>query len=225
MIGLVLVNGLLDSINPCAIGVLLLYLALVSASNASRRKLFLFGWLYVATLFVVYFLIGLSILKVVHWFGLHNFFGWVAAVVLLLLGLFHLITNLWPSFKVPILSDWFGRCRIPKIPDHITALSAIAIGSAVGLCEFPCSGGIYLGTTALLAERTTFWSGVFYLAAYNLMFILPVAILVAISAHPKAVAAYKELHRNTARKTKILLALVMLSLAGILLWWLLRVYM
>jgi cytochrome c biogenesis protein CcdA len=52
-------------------------------------------------------------------------------------------------------------------------------GFLVGLCTFPCSGGIYIAIIGLLASQTTYLRGVSYLGLYNLAFIAPLLIILA----------------------------------------------
>ena len=58
-------------------------------------------------------------------------------------------------------------------------------GFLIGLCTVPCSGAVYLAILSLLALQPTVWLGYSYLVLYNLVFILPlVIILLAASTRP-----------------------------------------
>lgn len=66
-----------------------------------------------------------------------------------------------------------------------TAPTLIGSGFLIGLCTVPCSGAVYLGVLSLLALQPTALLGFGYLVLYNLMFVLPlVVILAAASARP-----------------------------------------
>jgi cytochrome c-type biogenesis protein len=55
----------------------------------------------------------------------------------------------------------------------------------VGLCTVPCSGAVYLGVLSLLALQPTAVLGYGYLVLYNLVFVLPlILILIAAPARP-----------------------------------------
>lgn len=63
-------------------------------------------------------------------------------------------------------------------------LSAIFfLGMLVGLCEFPCTGGPYLTVIGLLHDQATYVKGVAYLVFYNLIFVLPLIILLMIASN------------------------------------------
>jgi len=220
MLPLVLVNGLIDSFNPCAIGVLLLYVSIILAIGASRKQLISFGIFYLAAMYVTYFLIGLGILHVFHLFGIHNFFGWVAALVILTIGTFQLKDYFFPRFYIPFLSPFFGACRVPKWDRKITIVSALVLGFFVGLCEFPCSGAIYLATVALLSVKTSFLKGIFYLLIYNIMFILPTALIFLISTRPEIVKTVQSWQGTMHTKIKLLMGISMIVMGALLLFWL-----
>jgi cytochrome c-type biogenesis protein len=66
-----------------------------------------------------------------------------------------------------------------------TLPSLIIGGFLIGLCTVPCSGAVYLGVLSLLALQPTALLGYSYLVLYNIVFILPlVVILVAASSRP-----------------------------------------
>ncbi|MDP2632592.1 MAG: cytochrome c biogenesis protein CcdA [Candidatus Curtissbacteria bacterium] len=220
MLSLVLLNGLIDSFNPCAIGVLLLYVSIILTLGGSRRQLIYFGIFYLAAMYLTYFLIGLGILHVFHLFGVHNFFGWVAALVVFIIGLFQLKEYFFPRLYIPILSPFLSACRVPKWDRKITIFSALGLGFFVGLCEFPCSGAIYLATVALLSAKETFLNGVLYLLLYNVMFILPTAAIFAVSTHPKMVNAIKSFQAATHTKVKLVMGVLMIVMSILLLIWL-----
>src|SRR3990167_1355239 len=136
MLYLVIINGLIDSFNPCAIGVLISNIA-VALSLRVRRGVFInFGLFYIFSTYATYFLIGLGILKVTHLFGVHNFFGWVAAALIILLGIFNIKEYFLPNLRIPFLSDFLNRCRRPKWNREISIVSAITLGFLIGICEF-----------------------------------------------------------------------------------------
>lgn len=220
MTALVIINGLVDSFNPCAIGVLIFYLVLILSLKVKRKIFITFGLFYILATFVTYFLIGLGILRVIHLFGVHNFFGWLAAILILALGLFNLKEFFIPAWKIPFLSAFFNRCRVPNWKPEFTIVSAIALGFLIGICEFPCSGGIYLATVSLLATKATFWRGVTYLFLYNLMFILPLVVLFLSTGNKYVFQFFQNLHKSTFRYVKLIMGLSMLASGILLVIWL-----
>lgn len=220
MLPLIVINGLIDSINPCAIGVLLFYISLIFTLKTQRKTLLYFGLFYILAIYITYLLIGLGILRAVHLFGIHNFFGWVAAFFVLLIGLWNLKEYFWPGLWIPILSPLLSMCRVFQIKKELTVFSAIALGFFVGLCEFPCSGAIYLATIALLAARETFFKGLGYLLIYNFVFVLPLIVILVFAGNEKVLNKVKNWQKKYGRTSNLILGLAMLGLGISLLLWL-----
>lgn len=222
MFYLVLINGLVDSFNPCAVGVLILYLALLLSFQTHRKMLISFGLFYIISIYVTYLFIGLGLLKTFHLFGVHNFFGWAAAIIVLLLGLYYLKEYFFPFFYIPYVSPFLSKCRVPAFNPKIGMLSALVLGFFVGLCEFPCSGGIYLATIALLSAKSTFIQGLLYLLFYNLMFVLPLIIIFASVGNKKVFDWLKKTQTKNTRLLKLIMGITMLVSGILLLVWLIR---
>src|SRR3990167_5704924 len=60
-LGTVITTALIDSINPCAIGVLILLVSIMIAFKTKKEMLF-YGFIYVFAVFVTYILAGIGIL-------------------------------------------------------------------------------------------------------------------------------------------------------------------
>lgn len=222
MLYLVLVNGLVDSFNPCAIGILILYLGLLLAFQPQRKLLFSFGLFYILSIYATYLFIGLGLLKTFHLFGVHDFFGWAAAFVVLMLGLFNLKEYFWQGLTIPVLSPFLSKCRIPRWTPNFSIVSATVLGFLVGLCEFPCSGGIYLATVALLSVRQTFLTGLTYLLLYNLMFVLPLVVVFAAVGNKKFLDWFKSVQNKNFKKIKLIMGVLMIASAILLVVWLIK---
>jgi cytochrome c biogenesis protein CcdA len=108
------------------------------------------------------------------------------------------------------LPDWGPRLQAPSHVGTIARRAArsatvpalITSGFLVGLCTVPCSGAVYLGVLSLLALQPTALLGYSYLVLYNLIFVLPlVVILVAASARPtlNRLARWNLHHREWVR--------------------------
>lgn len=212
MLPVVLSAGLLDSINPCAIGVLLLYLALLLGLTDKRGPILTFGFFYILGVYFVYLLIGLGILQAVHFFGIHNFFGYLAALFLILMGILNLTGKMF---------FFLNRCRIPGWDVRATALSGLFLGGAVAVCEFPCTGGIYLATLGLLAAKATFWRGFLYLLLYNLMFVMPLILIFALAGNKVVSDKVRNFQTKNRRRFEIITGIFMVILGGVVLVWLL----
>lgn len=175
----VLIGAAVDSINPCAFAVLFVLLAYLSTLD-DRRRMLQVGLVYIGTVFVVYLLAGLALLGFVHSLEITSPFFSLAALIVILAGLFQIGDVVRKkhafSFSIP---DRF-RERIGNYIRRATIPSALLLGAFVSIVELPCTGGIYLAILALLADRMTFMEGLPYLILYNLIFVLPLLLVLLI---------------------------------------------
>src|SRR3989344_4163902 len=61
-LGTIVITGLIDSINPCAIGVLILMLSVLLSAKKSVKRMLLLGSIYILSVFTIYLLAGLGLM-------------------------------------------------------------------------------------------------------------------------------------------------------------------
>ena len=216
-IGAVIAAGLIDGINPCAVAVLIfLLLALVGAGG--RVQMLRFGVAYVAGIYLMYFIAGFGLLAAVRVTGLSWYFSCLAGGIALLLG-------------VVMVADSFRREGVGRV--HISAssldavrqiaarggiISAFLAGIVVSLIELPCTGGVYLAILAMLSGSDV-WAATGYLALYNLMFVLPLLVIItaAVAGFPPERMAVMRLERRQLLRRAGGCALILLGVA-VLVW-------
>jgi cytochrome c biogenesis protein CcdA len=192
MFPLVAVSALIDSINPCAFGILLLTLAFLLSLHKNRATILKIGGVYILGLLTVYFLIGLGILEVLHLFNTPHFMVKVGAVLLIILGGINLINEFFPSFPLKLRIPQNAHAKMAALMHHASFPAAFLLGALVGLCEFPCTGGPYLMILGLLHDQGTYLAGVGYLVFYNLIFVLPLVLILLIASNEGLIAKVRE---------------------------------
>jgi len=215
----VLVAGFLDSFNPCAIAVLLIFIALMFTLRKSRRTIFLMGFVYILTVYLTYLAIGLGLLKVINLFGIPHLISRIAAWIVIAVGIWGLKEYFSPG-KIKILAiSLKGRQIIGDWANKATLPAAIVTGFLVGLFEFPCSGAIYVATIGLLNAKETFLKGLFYLLIYNFMFVLPLIVIFAVTANRLVAEKLINLDEKYSAKMRLATALIMIAIGiSILVW-------
>ncbi|MFA6537294.1 MAG: GAP family protein [Patescibacteria group bacterium] len=174
-IPLIIGSAMIDSINPCAFAVLI-FLIMYLLAIKNRQKMLLIGLVYIAVVFAVYFLAGLGLLSFIASVHLTRFFYFFTAGVAIILGLINLknaIFNDKPFLAIP-------ESRKPLLQKYIkkaTLSAALILGILVAIFELPCTGGVYLAILSMLAGKNSFGSAVFYLLFYNLIFVLPLILI------------------------------------------------
>jgi cytochrome c biogenesis protein CcdA len=198
LLPLVGVAALVDSINPCAFSVLLVTVAFLFSLGKLRSSVLEIGAAYILGIFLVYMLIGLGMLQVLHLFDTPHFMARLGASLLVVLGLVTLANHYAPAFPVKLKMPQFAHGRMASLMEKASLPSAFVLGSLVGVCEFPCTGGPYLMVIGLLHDRATHLAGLGYLLLYNVVFVLPLAVILLLSSERtllQKVDAWKK--RNT----------------------------
>src|SRR3990167_8246300 len=182
MLPLVSVAALIDSINPCAFGILLLTIAFLLSLQKTRSSILKIGGVYIFGLITVYILIGLGILQALHLFDTPHFMAKVGAALLIALGGINLINEFFPAFPIKLRIPQVAHAKMASLMNKASLPAVFLLGVLVGLCEFPCTGGPYLMVLGLLHDAQTQFRGFGYLIWYNLIFILPLVVILMIAS-------------------------------------------
>jgi len=196
--------ALIDSLNPCAVSVLLLSIGFLVSLNHSRRRILLIAGVYIAGIFITYILIGLGVLQALSLFGFPRVLSKIGASILIATGVMGL-------FNVPLGIPSFIKPRLARLIQTATYPAMFTLGVLVGLFEFPCTGGPYLMILALLHDKSTLTSGALYLIYYNLIFISPLVVLLLTADNPTISTKIQSL-----LKSKNLSSLAMIILGAII---------
>jgi len=105
---------------------------------------------------------------------------------------------------------WMERATLP---------AAAVVGFLVGLCEFPCTGGVYVAALGLLSTKTTALTGFMYLLLYNLMFVLPLIVILFFMSNRRVVGQISRWETQNAPMLKLGQGLAMITLGTVILIW------
>ncbi|MGC8979554.1 cytochrome c biogenesis CcdA family protein [Caldisericum sp.] len=173
--------ALVDSINPCAIAVLLILLTALLAAGEKTRALKA-GVAFIISIYIVYFLFGLGLFHALQISGLSYWFYQILGFFAIIIGLLNFKDYFWygaGGFVMEIPRSW--RPAMKKLLQSVTSpLGAFLMGFVICLFELPCTGGPYLFMTGLLAQQVTQTLAIPILLYYNLLFVLPLIAIVVI---------------------------------------------
>lgn len=207
----VIITALVDSINPCAIGVLILLIStLVSLMNDKKRMLFV-GFVYVAAVYVTYFLAGLGLLTIIQKLDLAQFVGLLVGVVIVVMGLIEMKDYFKGNGNFTFSINPKYTDKIKQMALKATVPGVILMGIFVAAVELPCTGGPYLAITALLSKRFD-WLAFVYLIVYNFIFVLPLIVIVGLAYLGMTTGKLKEWKDKNRRCMKLASGLLMLFL-------------
>jgi cytochrome c-type biogenesis protein len=214
---LITVAALVDSINPCAFSVLLVSILFLFGLGKTRERILAYGLLYIAGIFVAYFLIGLGILQALHIFSVPHFMSKLAAAILVLFGIGEILEVLFPRFPFKFAIPRSAHTKMNEMLQRVSMPAMFFLGALVGICEFPCTGGPYLTVIGLLHDAQTYWQGARYLVYYNLVFILPLVLILFTASSKVMVEKVQAVQRSENRYIKLGIGFAMILLAYIIL--------
>lgn len=209
---LISVSALVDSVNPCAFSILLLTIAFLFTLGRTRRNIIAVGGAYIVGIFVVYLLIGLGILQTLHLFNTPHVMAKVGAALLIAFGAVELLNAFFPAFPIKLGIPHAAHERMAILMERASFVAAFGLGLFVGLCEFPCTGGPYLLVLGLLHDHETFWSGFGYLIWYNLIFVLPLGVILLVASNRALLERVREWRKEKGNAMRIWTGVIMLAL-------------
>jgi cytochrome c biogenesis protein CcdA len=218
---IVLGTALVDSINPCAIGVLVLLLGVLLANAKNKARMLKIAFIYISVVFLVYLLSGLGLV----WFqsflislGFAVILGTFVGILVIIAGLIEIKDFFWygKGFSLTIPKRFTGR--IKSSINKISTPGAIVLGFFVALVELPCTGGPYLAITAVLAKNFNF-KVLVYLVIYNVIFVLPLIVITLLAFYGVKVSSIKDWKQNKRRYMRLAAGIVMLLLGTFLIYY------
>lgn len=215
----VVVTGLVDSVNPCAFAVILLLVAFLFTLRKSRGRILQLGFVYIAMIFAVYFAIGLGILGSVQLSDDPHFVARAGSWLLIALGAVNLGEYAFPNFPIRLHMPAFAHARTRELVGRASLPATIGAGLLVGLCTFPCSGGIYVSIITLLNAKTTMAWGIGYLALYNVMFVVPLIAILLAAGNRTTAKSWAQWERTHSLQIRLWFGLAMIALGVAMLAW------
>lgn len=217
-IGLVVGSAAIDSINPCAIGVLILMVSVVLGNNKGTKRLVTVGLAYIGAIFMTYLIAGL---------GLVYFFTKVPIVIAEYLSM--MVAALIIVAAVIEVKEffWYGKgfsLQIPKrfakkihewSTSNTSIIGVMGLGAFVAAVELPCTGAPYLAIITVLRINFNF-QAFLMMILYNLIFVAPLLIIlfmVAGGTKISKVAKFKEEGKGIMR---LMMGLLLAALGWIL---------
>lgn len=208
----------IDSINPCAIGVLVFLLTFLISLKGSKKRILAIGLTYITIVYVSYFAAGLGLVRILSQLAFLEYIYKGTAIILLIAGAIDIKDGITKA-KKPLLA--IPKSTSPTIKKYIhraTIPAAIVLGVLVSLFELPCTGGVYIAILSIISKSGLTGQGIWLLALYNAIFVLPlliITLLVISGLSSKKVGTWKDKNRDVMRiaigLSMIFLGMLMLS--------------
>jgi len=206
-----IILGLADGINPCVFSVLLFLLTYLLAIGSKKRAIKV-GLVFTLGVFVIYFLFMLGMINLISLISFIQKIKIIIAVFALIASLI-LIKDFFAYGKgISLEIPESAKPTIEKLVKRGTIPSAILLALLSSLVELPCTVGIPLVYTTILAERVG--AHIPYLIWYNFFFVVPLLIIIiGVSFAWAQVDRIEKWRLNFRKYMRLIAGLILLFLA------------
>lgn len=232
---LILVAGLIDGVNPCAIAMLILFISLILGVSTKKSTLISVSIAYILGLFLTYFALGAFLLSFLKY--LEPFISSLSLFIyifIVLLSLFFFFFNLYDFIvsrkqqygkvknQLPKGIQKFNKKLIKAFTNNLenknlflVYLITFSLGVIISLTEFLCTGQVYLPTLLIIvhSQDSVSLSGLFKLFLYNIMFVLPLIVIAIFAVKTQSVMGTSEKVRQNLHRIKFVTGLIFLAFA------------
>jgi len=194
--GAVAIAGLLDGVNPCAFTTIVFFLSMLAYLRKTRREMLFVGAGFTAGMFAAYFLLGLGLLGAVKTFsvshGLSSGLACGVAILAFALAGWSLVdavryVRTGDTRQVTLGLPKTVKNRIHKVirtglTTRGLVIGSLSVGFLVSGLESLCTGQVYLPTIVFITRVPGMQAAaVGYLLLYNIMFIVPLVAILAMT--------------------------------------------
>ena len=214
-VGAVTMTALADSVNPCAMMVLIILMSSLVVTQKSKAKVALTAATFILAVFLTYFLIGFGLSHIIASTSIANWIVVAVGGMAIVIGLANLKDAFWyrkGNWAMEIPMAW--RNKLNKVIMSATSpVGAFIAGIIVTMFELPCTGGPYLFGLSLISLTDSAVERMMWLAYYNLIFIAPLLVIAVAVLVGKTTIEHAEEWRNKhAKLMHFIVGVIMLTL-------------
>ncbi|MEJ2306242.1 MAG: DUF1573 domain-containing protein [candidate division WOR-3 bacterium] len=209
--------GLIDGINPCAFATIIFLIAFLSTVGKKEEETLLIGITYSIVVFLVYFAIGLGLIKFA---GILKITHLIGKIILGFVGLTAICFGILSFYDyIKLKRNEVGEVKL-QLPRFIKKkihsvireemgkknlfIAAAVSGFFISVSEFICTGQIYLPTLIFVSRVPELQvRAIFYLIIYNIGFITPLVIVFTATYRGMKSSAINKFWREKVRFAKL----------------------
>ncbi len=216
-LGVVTISAAIDSINPCAIGVLILMISVLLSGRHSIKRMVLLGSIYIASVFAVYLLAGLGLLYFLASIPLYvtEYIAIAVGLIIIAAGVIEIKDFFWYGKGFSLSIPAYYAKKIHEQSERTTVLGVMALGAFVSAVELPCTGAPYLAIITLLSQYFDF-SALILLIIYNIIFVLPLIIILLLVASGKKIYEIKQWKQANRGYMRLCIGLLLVAMGWLL---------
>ncbi len=235
----ILLAGLVEGLNPCALATLVFFISYLTMIGGKRREILMVGIGFSVSSFMTHLLLGVGILSFIQHFSFFPFFTRVVYAITFVISILLAVLSLYDYVqlkkgrpaKMTLQVPDFLKKKIHRIirtrsgefdTDQAKSpvrflLVAVLIGSIVTLLQSTCTSQVYLPTLLFVTNVPSLkGSAVSYLTLYNLVYIVPLIAIFGITYWGVSSERLSFLLQKRASTIKLITCLFFFALAGVL---------
>ena len=215
-LGTVVITALIDSINPCAIGVLILLISIMVAFKAKKDMLF-YGSMYILAVFVTYVLAGFGILYFLSTIPLYisEYISIIVGSLIVIAGLIEIKDFFWYGQGITLAIPPERAKQIHEMTKKITLPGVLLLGVFVAGVELPCTGAPYLAILLLLSQNFNF-TAFLMLIFYNIIFVAPLIVILLLVKSGLKIQHIKRWKQNNRKYMRLATGIILILLGWLL---------
>ncbi|NWK55578.1 HEAT repeat domain-containing protein [Verrucomicrobiaceae bacterium N1E253] len=190
-LGIVVLAGLLDGVNPCAFATIIFFLSYLQIARRTPREILMVGIAFISAVFLAYFSIGIVFHGLVEWLNSQEEFQWAKVAMKYIFGGFALLVAIL-SFRDGIRArrgkldemtlqlPSFLKDRIRGVirkgaKSRSFVIAAFVSGIIISFLELACTGQVYAPIVFKIQQGSV--DAMLFLLYYNLAFITPLVVI------------------------------------------------
>ena len=216
-LGVVVGSAAIDSINPCAIGVLILMISVVLSGKGTVGRMLFLGGLYVLAVFLTYLLAGLGLIYFLASIPLFvtEYLSILVGSIIVIAGLIEVKDFFWYgqgfSLGIPVV---FTK-KIHELSQNLTIPGVILLGAFVAGVELPCTGAPYIAIITILSLNFNL-SALLLLVIYNIIFVAPLLFILVLVAFGVKLQYLKQWKQESRGFMRLFIGLLLIALGWLL---------
>jgi cytochrome c biogenesis protein CcdA len=218
-IGLVVISAAIDSINPCAIGVLILMVSVIlSNPKATTKRLVVTGGAYILAIFLTYLIAGLGLVYFLSTVPITwaEYLTIGVSALVIVAGLLEIKDYFWygKGFSLHI-PGWAAEKIKVWSASKTTIGGVMLLGAFVAAVELPCTGAPYLAIITILKTNFNF-AAFMLMVLYNIIFVAPLLVILGMVAAGKKLSDVKKWKEENKGGMRLAIGLLLVALGWLM---------
>lgn len=216
-LGIVVTSAAIDSINPCAIGVLILMISVVLSGKGGKGRLLLLGGLYIFAVFATYLAAGFGLL-----FFLTNlplviteYISIAVGTLIIFAGILEVKDYFWYGRGFSLTIPPIFVNKIHNLSKNLSVPGVLLLGAFVSAVELPCTGAPYLAIITLLSQYFDL-TALALMILYNIIFVSPLIFILLIVAVGFKLSKVKRWKQESRGFMRLLIGLMLIGMGWLL---------